>query len=93
MRPQDISEDTPHRDVILDGFPDMPADGGSCVANPDGSWLLEPTVGEECLKFVDLDPRQVLRERQNFDPSGHYSRPDVTELRVNRERQRTVRYD
>jgi len=34
----------------------------------------------------------VLRERQNFDPAGHYSRPDVTQLTVNRERQATLRW-
>jgi nitrilase len=32
----------------------------------------------------------VWEERQNFDPAGHYSRPDVTKLIVNRERQSTV---
>ncbi len=93
MRPSDIPEGIPHRDIVLDGFPDMPADGGSCAANPDGSWLLEPIVGKEALAFVELDPKKVLKERQNFDPSGHYSRPDVTQLRVNRERQRTVKYE
>jgi nitrilase len=93
MRPADIPENTPHREAILDGFPDMPANGGSCVAAPDGSWIIEPIVGEETLVFADLDPRQVLRERQNFDPSGHYSRPDVTQLRVNRKRQATVKYE
>lgn len=92
MRREDIPMNVPHRDIILDGFPDMPADGGSCVANPDGSWLLEPVAGREALEFVELDPKQILRERQNFDPSGHYSRPDVTQLTVNRERQRTVLY-
>lgn len=92
MRPSDIPEGVPHRELILDGFPDMPADGGSCVANPDGSWLLEPIAAKETLAFVELDPLQVIRERQNFDPSGHYSRPDVTQLTVNRERQRTVKY-
>jgi len=25
----------------------------------------------------------VLEERQNFDPSGHYSRPDVTNRQLN----------
>lgn len=92
MRREDIPENLPHRDLILDGFPEMPADGGSCVANPDGSWLLEPIGGREALEFVKLDPKQILRERHNFDPSGHYSRPDVTQLNVNRERQRTVKY-
>jgi len=92
MRPQDIPQDIPHREVILSGFPEMPADGGSCVANPDGSWRLAPIAGEEVLVCVELDPKAVVRERQNFDPSGHYSRPDVTQLTVNRARQQTVKY-
>ena len=40
-----------------------------------------------------LDFNRVLEERQNFDVVGHYSRPDVTKLHVNRERQSTVSYD
>ena len=93
MRRSDVPEGLPHRALILDGFPEMPADGGSCIAGPDGSWLLEPVTGEEALLYAELDPREVLRERQNFDPSGHYSRPDVTQLHVDRSRQRTVRYN
>ena len=69
------------------------ADGGSCVAAPDGSWLLEPLVGEEGIRYCDLDPSFVRRERQNFDPAGHYSRPDVTRLIVNRKRQSLVEFE
>jgi nitrilase len=32
----------------------------------------------------------VRAERQNFDPAGHYARPDVTHLTVNRKRQSTL---
>jgi len=35
----------------------------------------------------------VRRERQNFDPSGHYSRPDVTRLVVNRKRQSLAEFE
>ncbi len=69
-------------------------DGGSCAAAPDGSWLLSPDAtnnGEEGVFVVEVDHRQVLRERQCLDISGHYSRPDVLQLTVNRQRQSTVR--
>jgi len=37
-----------------------------------------------------IDFNRLLEERQNFDPVGHYSRPDVTKIIVNRERQTVV---
>ena len=64
--------------------------GGSCVAGPDGQWVLEPQVEEEGLYVVEIDRNEVARERQNFDVAGHYSRPDVTRLKVSRKRQKTV---
>lgn len=92
MRRTDIPEGIPHRDLILENAPDVSADGGTCIANPDGSWLLEPMILEEGLRIVVLDHARVREERQNFDPSGHYARPDVLQLNVNRERQTTVRF-
>jgi nitrilase len=37
-----------------------------------------------------IDRQSVLEERRNFDPSDHYSRPDVTKLEVNRKCQKIV---
>lgn len=87
MRPSDICESTPYASEIKDLMPKLPADGGSCIAAPDGRWVLEPLIGEEGIRYAVLDPERVRRERQNFDPAGHYSRPDVTHLTVNRKRQ------
>lgn len=90
MRKEDFPESTPHLEKILQNAPDMLADGGSCIAGPDGKWIIEPTTNKEQLLTATLDFNRVLEERQNFDPSGHYSRPDVTKLVVNRERQSTI---
>ena len=60
--------------------------GGSAIAGPDGSWVVEPVVGEERLVMADLDLRRVAEERHNFHPTGHYSRADVVSVQVDRRR-------
>jgi nitrilase len=90
MHANTIPDDVPHADLIREAASGWLADGGSCVAGPDGQWVLEPQVGEEGLWVVEANIQAVARERHNFDPAGHYSRPDVTRLKVNRKRQKTV---
>ena len=88
-----IPDEVPHADLIRDATDGWMADGGSCVAGPDGNWVLEPQIEEEGLWYVEVSIESVARERQNFDPAGHYSRPDVTRLKVNRKRQKTVEFN
>lgn len=94
MRQSDFPADTPHLDLILadEDCPDPLADGGSCLAAPDGEWVIAPAPAEETLLVTSIDHTRVREERQNFDPAGHYSRPDVTQLTVNRQRQSTVQF-
>ncbi|TDS15467.1 nitrilase [Maribacter caenipelagi] len=87
MSKTDFPEDTPHLNAILENCPDTLANGGSCIAGPDGEWILPPVIDKEGLITTTINFNRVLEERQNFDPVGHYSRPDVTKLTVNRERQ------
>jgi len=87
MRKSDFPAETPHLEKILAHSPDLLANGGSCIAGPDGEWIVEPCVGEEKLIVATIDHRHVREERQNFDPAGHYARPDVTQLTLNRTRQ------
>ncbi len=87
MRRSDFPPDTPYLDMILENCNEVLANGGSCMSGPDGEWVVEPVVDKEVLSVATIDHARVREERQNFDPSGHYSRPDVTRLTVNRQRQ------
>ncbi len=93
MRKADIPEDTPHSELILANSSGFLANGGSCIAGPDGEWVVEPVVEEERLIVATVDHKRVRAERQNFDPAGHYARPDVTRIVVNRKRQSTLTID
>ncbi|MEX0289255.1 MAG: carbon-nitrogen hydrolase family protein [Flavobacteriaceae bacterium] len=90
MRRADFPQDTPHLEQILAKAPDVLANGGSCIAGPDGEWIIPPVLETEGPIYCELDFNRVLEERQNFDPVGHYSRPDVTRLVVDRTRQSTI---
>jgi len=92
MQVTDFPKQTPHYDSIIANAPAVLANGGSCIAGPDGQWVVAPVIGKEALITGVIDFNRVLEERQNFDPIGHYSRPDVTQLIVNRERQAVVHY-
>lgn len=93
MAKADFPEDTPHLSAILEKAPEVLANGGSCIAGPDGEWIIAPVLRKEGLIYQELDFNRVYEERQNFDVVGHYSRPDVTKLTVNRERQSTVEFE
>ncbi|MEM9285839.1 MAG: carbon-nitrogen hydrolase family protein [Pseudomonadota bacterium] len=89
MRSEDVTIDLPNAASIR-ASGDWLARGGSCVAGPDGQFLIPPVIEKEALLIAAIDHAEVRRERQNMDPVGHYSRPDVLELQVNRKRQSTV---
>lgn len=65
--------------------------GGSVIVSPLGEILAGPVFGEETLLFAELDLKDVARGKMDFDAAGHYARPDIFELTVNRTPQRPVK--
>jgi nitrilase len=93
MKLEDFPQNTPHLDKIFEKAPKILANGGSCIAGPDGEWIVEPVLNKEGNIYHSLNFNRIYEERHNFDPTGHYSRPDVTKLIVNRDRQSTLEFE
>lgn len=92
LRRDQLGEHLPHVDVLRERLPEIISEGGTAIAAPDATWLVEPTPHVEQLFVADIHHARVREERQNFDVAGHYARPDVLRLQVHRERQGSVQF-
>ncbi len=63
-------------------LPDVLCRGGSVIVSPLGEVLAGPVWDEERILRARLDLREVTRGRFDFDPAGHYARPDVFRFEV-----------
>lgn len=66
--------------------------GGSAVIAPDISYLTEPVFDSPDTVFADLDLSLPSQGNLLLDTDGHYSRPDVFELRVNDKKNENVKF-
>jgi nitrilase len=58
--------------------------GGSCIVGPLGQLLAGPVYDQETILLADLDLNDIIRSKLDFDVTGHYARPDVFRLVINR---------
>jgi len=68
----------------LDEHPDVICRGGSAIVSPFGEVLAGPLYDKEGILFADIDLAEVARGKFDFDVVGHYARPDVFQLVVNK---------
>ncbi len=66
-----------------------PMSGESCIVNPSGGVIAGPAEGETIL-VADGSSEDVYAAKALCDVGGHYSRPDILQLHVNRSPHRRV---
>lgn len=58
--------------------------GGSVAIAPNSKLLSEQHFYEPGIIYADLDLQMIAEEKMALDCAGHYSRPDIFSLKVNR---------
>lgn len=82
MRASDIAQDVPRRDELWGGEDDWLSRGNSAIVGPDGEVVAGPLREQEGILYAELDIARLRTHRREFDPVGHYARPDVFRLQV-----------
>ena len=82
IRASDVPADLPGRDDHYGGADDWLSRGNTTIVGPNGEIVAGPLVEEEGILLAELDPALTRVARQQFDPVGHYARPDVFHLDV-----------
>jgi nitrilase len=82
LRGSDVPADLPRRDEMYSGEDDWMSRGHSTIVAPDGSVIAGPLTEHEGILYADFDPAVARAMRQEFDPVGHYARPDIFQLIV-----------
>ena len=91
QRVTDVAPDVPgHAEHYSGGPDDWMSRGNSVIVGPDGTVLAGPVREQEEILLAELDIVAARRSRQQFDPAGHYSRPDVFQLTVDTTRRTGV---
>lgn len=69
----------------MESFPEVLSPGGSAIIGPDARYLAGPVYDREEILYAEIDLDRIIEEKQALDVVGHYARPEVLSLRVNRQ--------
>ena len=88
----DIPADVPYYDDLFPNKDEWINPGDAVVYKPFGGVLAGPMRREKGLLTAEIDPGAARASRRKFDVSGHYARPDIFTLTVDRRPQSPVSF-
>lgn len=92
IKAADIPSNVPFRDQLFPDPDEWINPGDAVVYKPFSGIAAGPMHEEKGFLFADVDVSAVRASRRKFDVTGHYARPDVFTLNVNRARQTPVTF-
>lgn len=92
LEASDIPAGLPYRDELFPNQDEWVNAGDAVVYKPFGGAVAGPMRKEKGLLIADIDVAAARASRRKFDAAGHYARPDVFTLSVNRRRQVPVQF-
>ncbi len=88
----DIPEGVPYREELFPQDDEYINPGDAVVYKPFGGVHAGPMRKEKGLLVTDIEVPLATASRRKFDVTGHYSRPDVFTLKVNRSKQSSISF-
>lgn len=85
MRGHDVPESFPERSRLFPDLDEWFNPGDSVIVDPGGRLVAGPLHEEHGILYADADPAAADAARRTLDVAGHYGRPDVFSLDVDRE--------
>jgi nitrilase len=92
MQGRDIPSTFPDKRALYPDDDEWVNAGDSVVVDPTGKIVAGPLHQERRILYADCDPAEATTARRTFDPAGHYHRPDVFTLEVNRATSKPVTF-
>jgi nitrilase len=92
LRASDVPASFPGRDQLFPDPDEWINSGDSVVVAPGGAIVAGPMHEEFGLLLADIEPASAAAARRTLDVTGHYSRPDIFQLTVDRSARDPVTY-
>jgi nitrilase len=80
----DVPESFPSREQVFAGHDGWLNPGDSVVVAPTGRIVAGPLHEEYGILYADIDATQASAQHRTMDVAGHYGRPDIFTLTVDR---------
>lgn len=88
----DLPDDFPNIDELYPADEEWINPGDSLVVSPSGEIVSGPLSKEKGYIILDIDVEKAATSKRALDVAGHYARPDVFELQVDKARQSPIKF-